>query len=337
MSIPVFTNLFNATLSSSATSSSDTLAVSSSANLPSLAPGEILPVILNDASTGLLYEIVYVTAISSTTLTVRRAQEGTSALNWSAGDYIYSNNTAQTTAPIVGTLTPSASGTLLAANRLVVLPQGLTADITLTLPSSPNVGDEITVYGAEGYSVTVASGVTSGSPSFALPDGSFIFTWTINAGQSGQYIKCVWDGVNYRATTHGQSVSAPATQSNANVTLGQVLAATPQSRQQAYTPVSGDTYTISVTFTAPCNGFIFAAATQNNSADPQPANIEQTVTINGTTQGADNTTVSKTNYGVASVTAGTACTVTSTIAVGTSTGTFSPLSQTISSIFIPNP
>ena len=118
---------------------------------------------------------------------------------------------------------------------------------------------------------------------------------------------------------------------------GEVLAATPQYAQNYFTPASGDTYTISRSFTAPCDGFIVGIATQNNGTDPQPADVEQTLSINGTNYGADNTLVSKSNYGVASVSAGTACTVTNTLVAGTSTGSFNALSQTISSIFIPNP
>ena len=75
---------------------SDTFTVSSSANLPTLASGEILPITLNDAATRLVFEICYVTGISGNILTVERAQEGTSAQNWNVGDFIWNGPTAGT-------------------------------------------------------------------------------------------------------------------------------------------------------------------------------------------------------------------------------------------------
>lgn len=90
----VFANNVNTTLASAASSSATTLTLASSTNLPSLSAGQIMPLTLNDAATGAIYEIVYVTAISGVTLTVVRAQEGTGAQNWSVGDYAFSTLTA---------------------------------------------------------------------------------------------------------------------------------------------------------------------------------------------------------------------------------------------------
>ena len=334
----VFANYVDTTLAAAASSTATSLSLSSSANLPTLESGDIMPLTLNDAATGLVYEIVYVTAISGTTLTVLRAQEGTSAQNWSSGDYAFTGPTAKTVAPVAGTHSPVASETLPAANQLVVTPGTLTAAIDLTLNDAAAAGSGATVYGsASDYEVTAQSPVTTGSPYIELPDGSQVYSWTIPAASPSQGIRVDWDGTNWRAKTFGQEVVAPATQNNAAAQLGQVLAATPQYAQQDLNPVSGDTYTISVSFTAPSNGFIVGIATQNNGVDPQPVAIEQTLSINGTNYGTDNTLVSKSNYGVASVSAGTACTVTNTLVVGTSTGTFQPLSQTVVAIFIPNP
>ena len=61
-----------------------------------------MPLTLNDASTGLVYEIVYVTAISGVTLTVQRAQEGTTAQNWNIGDFAFCAPTAGTVATALG-------------------------------------------------------------------------------------------------------------------------------------------------------------------------------------------------------------------------------------------
>lgn len=98
----VISNNVNTTLATAATSSSTTLTLASSANLPTLSAGQVMPLTLNDAATGQIYEVVYVTAISGVTLTVTRAQEGTGAQNWNIGDFAYCAPTAGTVAMING-------------------------------------------------------------------------------------------------------------------------------------------------------------------------------------------------------------------------------------------
>ena len=91
----VLSNLASTTLASSISASATTLTLASSTNFPSSVPSYgYLPLILNDAATRTIYEIVYVTAISGTTLTVVRGQEGTAAQNWNVGDLVFSNITA---------------------------------------------------------------------------------------------------------------------------------------------------------------------------------------------------------------------------------------------------
>ena len=102
MTTYVFANNVNTTLASVASSSATTLTLSSSTNLPTLSAGQIMPLTLNDAATGSVYEVVYVTAISGATLTVTRAQEGTGAQNWSVGDFAFSTPTAETAAVTTG-------------------------------------------------------------------------------------------------------------------------------------------------------------------------------------------------------------------------------------------
>jgi len=98
--VPV--NNFDTTLAAPVTSADTVLILSTSAGLPTLAAGQTMRITLNDAASGLLYEICEVTSIAGSTLTVTRAQEGTSALNWSVGDYAYSALTAKTTAASTG-------------------------------------------------------------------------------------------------------------------------------------------------------------------------------------------------------------------------------------------
>ncbi|MGO9533898.1 MAG: glycine-rich domain-containing protein [Syntrophobacteraceae bacterium] len=123
MSVFVFVNNISTSLASAINSSATSLTLASSIGLPTLATGQIMPLTLNDAATGLVYEVVYATAISGSTLTVTRAQEGTSAQNWQKGDFALCCPTAGTVAPAgkqmqvfgyttstgsLGTLTPTA-------------------------------------------------------------------------------------------------------------------------------------------------------------------------------------------------------------------------------------
>ena len=216
----VFANYVDTTLAAAASSTATSLSLSSSANLPTLESGDIMPLTLNDAATGLVYEIVYVTAISGTTLTVLRAQEGTSAQNWSSGDYAFTGPTAETVAPVAGTHSPVASETLPAANQLVVTPGTLTAAIDLTLNDAAAAGSGATIYGsAADYAVTVQSPVTTGSPYIELPDGSQVYSWTIPASSPSQGIKLTWDGTNWRAKTIGGMGFFNSSDSSSNVLI----------------------------------------------------------------------------------------------------------------------
>lgn len=98
----VFANNVNTTLAASATSTQTTLTLGSATNLPTLSTGQVMPLTLNDAATRAIYEIVYVTAISGSTLTVTRGEEGTTAVAWNTGDYAYCAFTGGTVADAYG-------------------------------------------------------------------------------------------------------------------------------------------------------------------------------------------------------------------------------------------
>jgi len=463
----------NTTLADAVSTTSTTITLASSANLPTLGSGQMMPLILQSASNASANEVVYVTAISGASLTVERGQEGTSAQSFAVGDLAFCGPTAGTV-PLLGiqTLQPTASVSITPSYMTTIVQPNITAAATITIEPGTVVGQRVRVYGGA-YAVTDQPNVTTGSPYFGLPDGSTVYSWVIPAGATDDYIDHVWDGTNWRCITAGQTVVAAATQPNAapqfsqvgsyngviapfatgtlpsncwgqavqvgsgdtvtlptstpvegskvvlygssggftvvsnsnqfiyspttgltsttgpttvNVTdggwieitargtaeyditggsllvfqnttpnftnevtvpaatqnnaavqLAQVLAVTTQYNQHDLTPASGDTYTISNTFTAPCNGFILAASTINVSST-QPATCTNTVSINGTSYGTDDIPGSMTNWGAAAVSSGTACTVTSTYQIGTSTtAAFVPVSQTVMSIFIPNP
>jgi hypothetical protein len=78
------TTTLAAPISSSATSL--TLSTGTGALFPNPTAGQQFEITLNDAATGEIYEILYCTARSGDVLTVVRAQEGTTAVGWNAGD-----------------------------------------------------------------------------------------------------------------------------------------------------------------------------------------------------------------------------------------------------------
>lgn len=96
MTIFTFANNVNTTLAGGISSSSTSLTLASTANLPSSIPaGEVLAITLNDVATRQNFEIIYATSISGATLSgLMRGQEGTSAHSWATGDYAYSPPTA---------------------------------------------------------------------------------------------------------------------------------------------------------------------------------------------------------------------------------------------------
>lgn len=98
----IFANNVNTSLFAAITSTATSLTLLSATNLPTLAAGQVMPLTLNDAATGQIYEILYVTAISGATLTVQRAQEGTAAQAWAIGDYAKCMPTAQSVEPAGG-------------------------------------------------------------------------------------------------------------------------------------------------------------------------------------------------------------------------------------------
>jgi len=86
----LFTNNAAATLASSITTSSTSLTVTTGqgALFPTITGSSIFYVTLTDAATGNFIEIVKVTARSSDTMTIVRAQDNTSAHAYSAGDKV---------------------------------------------------------------------------------------------------------------------------------------------------------------------------------------------------------------------------------------------------------
>lgn len=159
MSLLLFKNDATSVLASAVTNIATSMTLSPGAGtlFPSPTAGQYFKMDVRDALTGLIHEVVHVTACSGDTLTVVRGQEGTTAVAWAAGDDVYCGPTAGTLAAMVqsdqlqnGTYTvaSSASGSVNAitatlASNLTALIDGMsfevtafganTGDVTLTL------------------------------------------------------------------------------------------------------------------------------------------------------------------------------------------------------------
>ena len=102
MSVFLFANNASTTLAApiSNTATSVTLASGSGSEFPNPSANQQFALTFNDAATGLLTEIVYCTGRAGDTLTIVRAQEGTVAQNWAAGDLASNFVTAGTLAAV---------------------------------------------------------------------------------------------------------------------------------------------------------------------------------------------------------------------------------------------
>lgn len=111
-------------ISNSATSVN--LAPGSGARFPTLSAGQTFIGTFTDAATGLLTEIVQVTARSGDTLTIVRAQEGTTGLAWNAGD-IFANLWTAGQASAMAQGAPQMQKQVFTASGTFTAPAGITA------------------------------------------------------------------------------------------------------------------------------------------------------------------------------------------------------------------
>ena len=150
-------NFFTTTISAALTTSDTSLSLGSTTGAPTIPSGYVWPLILtaND-----IYEVVYVTALSGSTATVERAQEGTTAQAWASGTTIYGAFTAGAVlydgdSMTADNLTVTGTTTL----QSNVTADNLTVTGTTTLQSNVTA-DNLTVTGT----TTLQSNVTVDAP-----------------------------------------------------------------------------------------------------------------------------------------------------------------------------
>lgn len=171
----IFANNASTTLSAPITNTATQLTVSSGtgAEFPNPSAGQQFSATLNDAATGLLTEIVYCTGISGDTFNpIVRAQEGTTALSWLAGDLIANLLTAGQMAAMVQSIQ-------VAPNRIVTTSGAFT---TTTADANGSIGLNRTS-GVGVASTTLPSGAAPGQTYTYddLSNNAQAFPITINA------------------------------------------------------------------------------------------------------------------------------------------------------------
>ena len=183
----IFANNINAELAGGISSAETTLTLNSTLNLPTSIPsGSVLALTLCNATAttpATVYEIVYVTAISGATLTVIRAQEGTSAQTWLTGNAAFSGPTAgQMQSFIQGSssgVTPGAYGTSTSVSTFTVNANGI-----VTAASNTAIAFPITSFNGRGGSVTLTAGDVTTALGFN-PLGSAIAATTLLGNPTG--------------------------------------------------------------------------------------------------------------------------------------------------------
>lgn len=106
----IFKNNFEVALAQPTTTSDTTITIRSGSGFPTLGANERVVATIVDAATGLQFEIVTVTAVVGNVLTVQRAQEGTAARAWAAGDMLSIRTTAASLTNTVRNFGPIPSG-----------------------------------------------------------------------------------------------------------------------------------------------------------------------------------------------------------------------------------
>lgn len=188
MAIILFANNATSTLAGSISNVAVTcnLAPGTGALFPNPGADEYFVMTFTDAATGILKEIVHVTARATDTLTIVRAQEGTTALAWTAGDIAANLNTAGTMA---GLVQPDDNpGRLLdilvvTANGAVALPAGTNA-IVVEGVGAGGGGGSADVTGA-GEFAAGSGGGSGGWGKVRVTSGVDSLTATIGVGGVG--------------------------------------------------------------------------------------------------------------------------------------------------------
>lgn len=156
----VFADFVNTVLAAAVNTTQLTISVSSATNIPLVATGQQYALVVMD-STQSLFEVMYVTGVSGTTLTVLRGQEGTTAQSWITGDAVYGCITAGVATRLIQRIRQQQT---LSANTVLASSSSgqsifTSGALTTTLPSATEPGINNTIFGNATGAVTITTGV----------------------------------------------------------------------------------------------------------------------------------------------------------------------------------
>ena len=181
MAIYLWANNATTTLASPISSAATSLNVASGtgALFPNPTGSEIFTLTLSDAATGLINEIMVVTAISGDTMTVVRGQENTTAIDWAAGSIAQNLITAGSLASLAPDQQSGAGWQRLPGGRILQWGQhtnaGTTDTVSLPIPFPNNF-----------YTINMTNDGPNGDPFGASPNGlSAFFSYTLTPGNGG--------------------------------------------------------------------------------------------------------------------------------------------------------
>lgn len=211
------------------------LASGAGALFPAPGAGQYFVATLNDAATGLLDEIVWVTNVTGDTVTMIRAQEGTEAQNWSAGDLFNLFVTAGGLQKFQQDSEAQAGGTNSAVDT-----GGANAYVVALTPTLTAHQFGMPIYWKAANGNTTASTFNDGAGSLPLvnPDGTALGSGTIIA--SGLYLS-VYDGSGHFMLL---SASNEALSSQGIATTGDVKWRPTTETIPGWLPACGPTATI---------------------------------------------------------------------------------------------
>jgi hypothetical protein len=167
-----------------------------------------------DAATGLLNEIVLVTNVTGDTITMVRAQEGTTALTWNAGDLFQNLLTAGTMGQFIQSIqfsparivyTSGATPVTIADSAIGLYRASSPATSTVVLPPNAINGYSLTIddlYGNfQQYPVTVSAPTTS--PAQTIANQNSI---TLNVNRQSVTFRFYTDGTLAAWSPEGWSI-----------------------------------------------------------------------------------------------------------------------------------
>jgi hypothetical protein len=218
MALFLSSNFSNTTLAAPITSGQTTitLAAGTGALFPSPTGGKYFSLVLNDALTGLVYEVCYCTARSTDTLTVSRGQEGTTARAWLLGDFAYRALTAGNEENVIQIGT-AAGGSLSGTYPNPSLAAQGPGAVTTNYPESITTSADGRITAITGYGYPAVLNLGGGGTIYLGWNGSYV-TMQVGSTSEGGIISTQGGTITGGLNVNGTLVASGVTLSGGEVT-----------------------------------------------------------------------------------------------------------------------